>query len=343
MAEYDIYVLDESDITLSDGAQLDGETQGDGSHLLGVEITLDDNAWRPISIRDNDDNFQDSDGSQVLDGAQAVDGTTYGDGTVVEAEYAFTVSDGTNTWTLVGFNVNNSAPAYGTVEGIAFIGEPGEFPPVGVPLTVISTQEGPNFAASDYATPICFASGTPIDTPEGARPIEEIAAGDLVLTASGRAMPVRWCGARRVMRAGPFASVLFEPGAVGNTQPLETSQQHRVMLNGWKAELLFGVPEVLAAAVHLINDHSIRIRRGGHVTYHHLLLDSHQLICAAGAWSETLLPGPEAMQSLTPHARHEVLTLFPELAPPLHPHAAFPGGQTILPVLKSHEARSLLQ
>ncbi|MEQ3711686.1 MAG: Hint domain-containing protein [Tateyamaria sp.] len=342
MADYDIYVLDESDITLSDGAILDGVNQGDGSHLLGIEITLNDNAWRPISITDDDDNFQDSDNSQRLDGAQTVDGVTYDSGTTVEAEFSFVVTDGTNSWTLVAFNVNNSNPAYGTVEGLAFVGDPGNFPPVGVTLTVTSTLEGPSFDSGDYTTPICFAEGTLIDTPDGPCPIETIASGDLMTTASGVAMPVRWRGARRVARKGPFASVVFAPGAIGNTDPLETSQQHRVLVTGWKAELLFGAPEVLVAAIHLVNDHSVRLRHGGCVSYHHLLLDSHQLVCAGGAWTETLLPGPEALHSMTPKARKEVLSLFPELAEKFQRVDQKNCAQSILPVLKSHEVRSFL-
>ncbi|APX10327.1 Hint domain-containing protein [Tateyamaria omphalii] len=336
MPDYDIYVLDKSDVTVV-GGQLDGVDQGSGVHLQGLQLTLDSNGWQPISVRDNDDNFEDSDSSQRLDGAQDVNGTIYADNTVVEAEYSFVVTDGTSSWTLVAFNVNNSSPAYGTIEGLAFIGGPGGFPPVGVQLTVTSTQEGPSFAASDYATPICLASGTRVDTPDGPRPIEELEVGDLVTTASGIAMPIRWHGARAAVRRGAFASVVFAPGALGNTVPLETSQQHRIQLSGWKAELLFGAPDVLAAAVHLVNDHDIRLRSGGIVTYHHLLLDTHQLIRAEGVWTETLFPGPGALSSLPKTAQHELMTLFPELDTP---DGANRYDQTVLPVLKAHEARS---
>jgi len=179
MPDYDIYVLGESDVTVTGGnGQLDGVTGGNGSNLNGATITLTSNAWAPVSITDDDPNFQDSDGSQRLLGAQDIDGITYANNSVVEAEYGFTVSDGTNSWTLIGFNVNNSSPAYGTVEGLAFIGGPGDFPPINVPLTVTSTFEGPNFNAADYSTPICLTADTQVETSDGPKPIAQIRAGD---------------------------------------------------------------------------------------------------------------------------------------------------------------------
>jgi hypothetical protein len=168
-ADYSIFVLGESQISISGGGQLDGVTQGDGSHLTGLTITLNSSAWVPIEISDNDPDFQDNDNSQRLFGAQSIDGTTYANNTVVEAEYGITLTDGTNTWQLVGFNVNNSSPSYGTVEGLAFIGGPGGFPPVGVALTVGGTFEGPVFAVDEYATPICVVAGTMVETPQGGR------------------------------------------------------------------------------------------------------------------------------------------------------------------------------
>ena len=133
---YDIYVLDETDLTVT-GGQLDGVTQGDGSHLNGLQITLNTNAWQAITINDNDANFQDNDGSQTLASGLTIDGNTYAAGAIVEAEYSFEVTDGTNTWTAVAFNVRGGpGPSYGSIEGIAFVEGPGGFPPVGVPLTV---------------------------------------------------------------------------------------------------------------------------------------------------------------------------------------------------------------
>lgn len=321
MPDYDIYVLEEDAISISGGVGLDGVSQGTGEHLFEETITLNSASWAPVSISDagaSDNNFQDNDGGQRLDGPATLNGTTYASNTAVEAEYGIVLSDGVNSWTLVGFNVNNSSPAFGTVEGLAFIGGPGGFPPVGVPLLVTSFFEGPNFAVADYATPICMATGTLVRTDSGLVAVEHITAGDLVFTRDHGLQAVRWSGARTVKCMGQFAPVRFEAGAIHNTRPLVLSQQHRVLVEGWQAELLFGESEVLVPAVHLLNDHNIRLVKAGHVTYHHLLLDTHAVIETEGVWTESLHPGAEALNALLPLARAEIAALFPSLANPEH-------------------------
>ena len=141
MPDYSIFVLGETQLSISDGKVLSGVSQGSGIHLDGATITLDSNTWEEVRISDNNLAFSDNDSAQVLDsgtpgGPQVIDGNAFTDGTVVEAEYGLTLSDGVDTWQVVGFNLRNSNPSYATVEGLAFIGGPGGFPPVGVPLTV---------------------------------------------------------------------------------------------------------------------------------------------------------------------------------------------------------------
>lgn len=311
---YDIYLLDESDITISGGGQLDGVTQGDGSHLNGRTITLNTNDWYAVAISDNDLNFDDNDGNQVLHGAQTIDGTTYANGTRVEAEYSLTLSDGTNTWVVVGFNVNNSSPAFGTIEGLAFIGGPGGFPPVGVPLSVIASAEGPNFPASSYATPICFVAGTLIDTIAGPMRVEDITVDDMVRTADDGYQPVRWHGVRRFSATGALAPVCFSPGAIGNDRLLRLSPMHRILVSGWQVQLFMGEDEVLAPAKAFVNGSTVRRQYGGLVEYHHLLFNRHQIIFAEGIPTESFFPGRTGMSSLEKAVQDELLTMFPELA-----------------------------
>ena len=49
------------------------------------------------------------------------------------------------------------------------------------------------------------------------------------------------------------------------------------------------------------------------VEYFHILFDRHQVITTNGAETESLYTGPEALKSLGPAARDEILTIFPEL------------------------------
>ena len=340
---YDIYVLDENQLTVTDAQsnvtanQLDGITQGSGVHMVGQTITLNSNAWHAVSINDNDLNFQDSDTSQKLATPETFNGQTYNSGTVVEAEFRMVLSYGGDSWTVVAFNVNNSSPAYGTVEGLAFIGGPGGFPPVGVPLTVTSAGEGPSFAATSYATPICFASGTMIDTPDGPRLVEEIKVGDLVQTLHDGPQPVLWHASRSWPAQGAYAPVLFRTGAIGNARPLRLSPQHRVRVTDWRAEVFCGEEAVLIPALHFVNGRDVIVETGGILTYHHLLFSRHQIIWSEGVETESFHPGETGVAGLPCQTRAELYSLFPELE---FDPATY--GAAVHPSVRRHEAQVVL-
>ncbi|MBO9449146.1 Hint domain-containing protein [Tropicibacter sp. R16_0] len=334
MANYSIFTLGESQMTISGGGQLDGVTQGDGSHLVGLTITLNSNAWQEVQIRDggSDTDFRDNDGNQRLDGNQTIDGVNYSDGQRIEAEYGLTLSDGVNVYQVVGVNVNNSNPSFATIEGLAFIGGPGGFPPVGVPLTVLGAQEGPNFDSTEYATPICFVRGTLIDTPSGPRPIESMKAGDRVWTETNQLSRVKWAGGRAAIAAGRFAPVEIPAGTLGANRPLRVSQQHRILITHPVAEILFGSVKVWIPATHLIGAGLAHLVPGGGVEYFHLLLDAHQAVRANGVETESLHIPNSANDT------EEAVHFFPELAAvdPTPYRLAYPS-------LKRHEADLLFR
>lgn len=183
---------------------------------------------------------------------------------------------------------------------------------------------------------VCFARGSMILTDQGEAPVESLQAGDSVLTKDRGAQPVRWIGSRRVAGKGNFAPIRIKAGALDNDRDLLVSPQHRMLLDGWKAELLFGETEVLVAATHLVNDHSILREECEEVEYFHILFDRHEIIYANGAPAESFLPGAQGMDSLASAARDEILTLFPELSDDV---TAF--GPTARRNLKAYEARLL--
>ncbi len=327
-------------MTISGGEQLDGVNQGDGSHLVNtttpITITLNSGAWQAVDITDNDPDFRDNDGSQRLTNDTTLDGITYSSGTRVEAEYSLTATYGGQSYTLVAFNVRNSNPAYATVEGLAFIGPVGGFPPVGVPLEIGAAQEGPSFPATTYATPVCFGAGTRIAIPGGTIAVEDLQPGDLVMTRDHGALPLRWIGKRRVAARGKFAPVVFRPGAIGNTRELRLSRQHRLRRACWKTELMFGEGAVLVPAVHFVNGRDITIQEGGEITYLHLLFDDHQIVLAEGVEAESFHPSVQNLAGLSAAGRAELLALFPELAD------GVPYGPVIHPPITGREARALL-
>jgi hypothetical protein len=137
----------------------------------------------------------------------------------------------------------------------------------------------------------CFVEGTRIATPDGEVPVEALRPGDLVLTRDRGPQPVRWVGRRAVPGRGVMAPVEVGAGRLGARRPLLVSPQHRLLIRDSRAELLFGVAEVLAPALGLVDGTTVRRRAMPRVVYVHLLLDRHEILLAEGCAAESLLPG----------------------------------------------------
>lgn len=160
---------------------------------------------------------------------------------------------------------------------------------------------------------VCFAHDTQIETRDGKVAVQDLCVGDLVRTKDNGLQPIRWIGSRTVDAVGRFAPIVIAADVLGNDRPLVLSPQHRVMLGGWQAELLFGVPEVLVAAKHLVDDKGILRREGGTVTYFHMMFDQHEIVYADGAPCESFHPGHVGISGMDDAQRDEIFALFPEL------------------------------
>lgn len=174
-----------------------------------------------------------------------------------------------------------------------------------------------NFEIIDFDI-ACFASDTRILTDQGYRAVQDLTAGDMVMTVDNGFQPIKWAGSRTIPAHGKFAPVRIAAGALGNTEDLFVSQQHRMLVSNASAALLFGEEEVLVPAKALVNDSTIRIVAGGEVTYHHLMFDRHQLVFANGCLSESFYPGEAAMSGVEADAQEEIFELFPELRREVH-------------------------
>lgn len=180
-------------------------------------------------------------------------------------------------------------------------------------INASTIEEGNNLYALGTGSIICFAEGAPILTPQGYRPVEALGVGDRVITRDHGAQPIVWVGSREVAGTGALAPIRFAPGALGNAWAFRVSPNHRMLISGAMADLTMGLPEVLVPAKHLVNDQTIRSAPCDAVTYHHFLLAGHEIVDVAGALSESLHPGAEALDMMGEEARAEVLALFPEL------------------------------
>lgn len=164
-----------------------------------------------------------------------------------------------------------------------------------------------------WPVPPCFVAGTLIATPDGQRRAEEIAPGDLVETLDNGPQAVRWVGRRRVSGFGRFAPIRIASGALGNDRPLLVSPQHRMLVRGGHAELLFGEPEVLVAAKHLVGAPGIVEVPVAQVEYVHLMFDRHEIVFAEGAASESFHPG-SVLTDRDQALLDEIVSIFPEFA-----------------------------
>lgn len=160
----------------------------------------------------------------------------------------------------------------------------------------------------------CFAAGTLIETDVGPRPVEMLRPGDLVLTQDHGLQPLCWTGGRTVHATGDFAPVRIAKGTMGAERDVLVSPQHRLLVSGWQAELLFGAVEVLVPAKALVNGDTIRRVPMDLLRYVHVMFDRHQIVFSAGMASESFYPGAEGLRGLERACAEELLALFPELA-----------------------------
>lgn len=196
------------------------------------------------------------------------------------------------------------------------------------------TGQGP-LDVGDLGPP-CFVAGTMIDTPTGPRAVEDLVVGDLVTTMDNGAQAIRWTGRRAVVGQGDFAPIRFAPNALHNEEELLVSPQHRMLVTGWKAELLFGESEILVAAKHLVNGDLIHRLPMRETVYHHILFDAHEIVFAQGIPSESFHPGGTILDG-DAELRSELSALFPELS------QIGTGWDRMCarPVIKAREARVL--
>jgi hypothetical protein len=131
----------------------------------------------------------------------------------------------------------------------------------------------------------CYSAGTLIATERGDVAVEDLVVGDRVITSSDMARPIKWIGRRSY--SGRFAlgqkhilPICIKAGALDETVPrrdLWISPHHAMYLDG-----------VLIEAKDLVNGVSIvQSERVEKVEYFHVELDSHDVIFAEGALSES--------------------------------------------------------
>ncbi|MCW1917628.1 Hint domain-containing protein [Rhodobacter sp. KR11] len=310
------------------GADLiDGRLNGAGGYVLTNDGA--DTIWGGAGV----EQIYAGSGADSIDGGAGADQVFGGAGSDwIKGDSGDTVDGGAgdfdtldlSAWGFARTNVIYSAtdPQAGTVE---FLNSDG---------TVQSTM---TFSNIEKVMP-CFTPGTLIQTGRGAVAVECLAPGDLILTRDNGVQPLRWIGRRALSLADLIVQPRLQPlritaGSLGAGLPrrdLTVSPQHRMLIEGARAEMLFGEAEVLVAARHL---EATPLLPAG-VTYIHLLFDAHEIIQAEGAWTESFQPAARMLSEMEAETRAEIEALFPDLS-----HQGFPAARLSL---KAHEAKVLL-
>ncbi|WP_299555439.1 Hint domain-containing protein [uncultured Tateyamaria sp.] len=179
----------------------------------------------------------------------------------------------------------------------------------------VTLPNGENFVylRIGSVTIACFTAGMRIRTAHGDVPVEHLEQGDRVVTLDHGPQPIKWIGKRTVSGRGPHAPIRFLPGSIGNSRSLRLSPQHRVLLSGWKCELLFHSREVLCAAKHLCDGDRIFREPCADVTYVHFMFDRHEIVFSDNALLESFFIG-DHITDAEQGCYSELVDLFPELA-----------------------------
>lgn len=155
------------------------------------------------------------------------------------------------------------------------------------------TDGDPGLSAADPVTTtltsFCFLEGTLIMTPDGERPVEDLCIGDMVVTASGNHVPVKWLGVQRHRNTGfisqKYAPVRISAGALGQGLPhsdLCVTAEHGMIID-----------DLVVNAGALVNHDTITYAPMNEMperfAYYHVETEAHEEILANGAAAETFI------------------------------------------------------
>ncbi|MBY6122079.1 Hint domain-containing protein [Mameliella alba] len=188
---------------------------------------------------------------------------------------------------FTGYTITIGGVEYPVFLGVGGYGVP--LPQNGSSQTLIPSSGTTNAYQAEAQTYLCFAAGTEIAGPEGARPVEDLRIGDMILTADGRAVPVKWIGRqtlhKRFTPAERFAPVRVRAGALGQGVPhsdLVLTADHALILDGLAVNA-----GALVNGTTITRDPLANLPE--RVTYYHVETEGHEVILANGAAAETFV------------------------------------------------------
>lgn len=183
----------------------------------------------------------------------------------------------------------------------------------------------------------CFTPGAKIATLRGETYVENLVAGDKVVTRDNGIQDIRWIGKKkidwRIMTAHPHLKpILVRQGSLGNDLPerdLMVSPNHRVLVANQRTALQFDEAEVLVSAKHLVAGVSVQSINSIGTTYIHFMFDRHEVVLSDGIWTESFQPTDTSLKGFGNSQRAEIFEIFPDLQT-AEGRAAFGPARTTL-------------
>lgn len=164
---------------------------------------------------------------------------------------------------------------------------------------VVATQA--DMAAKRLAdiASVSFIAGTRLTMANGRQtPVEELKAGDRLLTRDHGAQEIRWIGQQVTRATGALAPIVIREGTMNVANDLRLFPHHRLFVWQRRDELGTGRSEVLVKADHLVNGDTVQREEGGFVESYQILFGAHEIIYAEGVAVESLLVTPQTRAAL---------------------------------------------
>ncbi len=159
-----------------------------------------------------------------------------------------------------------------------------------------------------------------VRTPCGARRIEFLRPGDLIVTRDNGLQPVRMVWTRTVtaaeIAADPsLAPIRLKPRSIGPMMPqrdLLLGPSHRVLVPGWRlADVPDDCPCLIAARdIAEASDTGFVDKDQTEMTFYNVVFEDHQVFTANGLPVESYLPSEDAVHALDEGVSRDIEALF---------------------------------
>ncbi|WP_071673673.1 Hint domain-containing protein [Nioella nitratireducens] len=234
-------------------------------------------------------------GTEVADGSQV---GQPGDRVVLDVCHSMMAPGGTLVELLI-LTISGDAETTRVFLPLAPLAPRGEYE-----VVASETQSAPARLA-DIAS-VSFISGTRLTMANGRQcRVEELKAGDQLLTRDHGPKEIRWIGPQVQRATGALAPIRISEGTLNVANDLRLFPHHRLFIWQRRDEIGTGRSEVLVKAAHLVNGTTVQREEGGHIESYQILFDAHEIIYAEGVAVESLLVTPQTRAALPPHINVE--------------------------------------